>query len=221
MSTTFRHRGFTLIELLIVIAIIGVLSALLVPVISKIRGDAEQARNTSNLRQIGSAVLQFAGENNGRTPTAGGVIRRNETDPTTGQPAWTEQIAPIVQSDWRVFRKPRAQASEEVSYYLGGRAAYVAANAAGEAVAFQPVILSRVASPSRYILVGEIGAVTFPPEDADPDNFSREPSFNGSTTPSSTKRQLFFADGHAAAFRNYDPTLMTTTYEGTETSFNP
>ncbi len=54
-----RQRGFTLIELLVVIAIIAILAAILFPVFAKAREKARQSSCSSNLKQVGIAVIQY------------------------------------------------------------------------------------------------------------------------------------------------------------------
>jgi prepilin-type N-terminal cleavage/methylation domain-containing protein/prepilin-type processing-associated H-X9-DG protein len=60
--------AFTLIELLTVIAIIGILAAILVPTVAMVRESARKAHCVSNLRQIGVASLLYASQNNDRLP---------------------------------------------------------------------------------------------------------------------------------------------------------
>lgn len=62
------RRAFTLTELLTVIAIIGVLAAILIPVVGKVRQTSRQSGCASNLRQIGVAILAYTAEHKNWLP---------------------------------------------------------------------------------------------------------------------------------------------------------
>lgn len=55
-----QQNGFTLIEILIVIAIIGILAAILFPVFASAREGARRASCLSNMKQIGLATMLYA-----------------------------------------------------------------------------------------------------------------------------------------------------------------
>ncbi len=77
--------GFTLIELLTVIAIIGILAALIFPTVGKVRETAQRTVDANNLREIVKAAQIFAADNNERLPDPAFIAAQSPSSLTGGQ----------------------------------------------------------------------------------------------------------------------------------------
>ena len=87
-----EEEGFTLIELLIVMALLGVLVAVLLPKYQDLTPEAKIAATQQNLESIRSAVLIYASKNQGASPfptaldslVAQGYLRRMPVEKISG-----------------------------------------------------------------------------------------------------------------------------------------
>ncbi len=98
---TGRNPGFTLVELLTVIAIIGILVALIIPAVGKAKELAQRQKASSNLRQIAIGYLTFANQQ-----------ERTRSIPNTGDNAITD----IYQ--WAQFLAAEADLNDAALYYV-------------------------------------------------------------------------------------------------------
>ena len=64
------RRAFTLVELLVVLAIIGILAALLLPALAQTKQKAQSTRCAANLRQWSLAYQMYASDDKGYLPAA-------------------------------------------------------------------------------------------------------------------------------------------------------
>jgi prepilin-type N-terminal cleavage/methylation domain-containing protein/prepilin-type processing-associated H-X9-DG protein len=87
-----KSQGFTLIELLVVIAIIAILAAILFPAFAKARESARRSSCSSNMKQIGIALMQYTQEFDEKYP----LLHFNNN---AGQEVrWQEAVSPYIKS---------------------------------------------------------------------------------------------------------------------------
>lgn len=88
-----RHTAFTLIEVLLVAALVATLLGMTMPALSGVRGLAQRTACMSNQRQIGLAVLVYAGDHDDRLPSA-----RNLPGAAMAEsPAWFQRLPPYLE----------------------------------------------------------------------------------------------------------------------------
>jgi len=90
-----KNVGFTLIELLVVIAIISILAAILFPVFAKVREKARATSCTSNMKQLGLAVLQYVQDNDETYPC--GQYQGAGAGGNAGE-GWAGQLYPYIKA---------------------------------------------------------------------------------------------------------------------------
>jgi len=98
-----KRRGFTLIELLVVIAIIAILAAILFPVFARAREKARQSSCTSNLKQIGTALMMYLQDYD--EVLCDTVMGRDAPDHPARTYAWMSIIMPYVKNQ-QLFKCP-------------------------------------------------------------------------------------------------------------------
>lgn len=117
MHSFSSNRAFTLAELLIVVAIVGILAAMLVPTVEKSRATARQSKSLANIRSVTQATLLFAADNENRLPSL-----RNSSWSSN---FWFEHVepylpTPIVGGGWsqrQDFRQSPAYVDPMVRYH--------------------------------------------------------------------------------------------------------
>ena len=97
------YRGFTLIELLVVIAIIAILAAILFPAFARARENARRASCSSNMKQMGLAIMQYTQDYDETMPY--GLPDTNKAGEFTNLTIFADVLQPYMKSR-QIFRCP-------------------------------------------------------------------------------------------------------------------
>ena len=92
--------GFTIVELLVVITIIGLLMALLLPAVGRVRDNARRIQCVNQLKQLGTASLNFHSQKE-YFPGYISEMRTNDPSGQTRIVSWFTQLLPMMErNDW-------------------------------------------------------------------------------------------------------------------------
>lgn len=226
-----RRAAFTLVELLTVIAIVGILAALIIPTVGRVRQAARSAQCLANLRQAATATLTYASDGRGFFPPSVSVnasgneetfvthlmpylaTRRSRTD---GATIWK---CPVATDSDTVNPRPDYSCNER--YSASQTMGVFPRQSWGQNV--PNIRLNSVRNPSRVILFldtfvdGNVqkgfwlngtrwnaGAQTW----AEANHFGGPLPANGPAPRHNNAFNAVFADGHAEAISWNDPRLQ-------------
>jgi prepilin-type processing-associated H-X9-DG protein len=197
--------------LLVVIAVIGILATLLLPVLSRVKERALTTRCLNNLKQLGLAMQMYADDHDGMLPAAGPFIRWESTDPV----AWTRALLDYYGTTNLLLCPAFSRLNDEnmFNYFMGSRAVWVTTRQLGS------VMLGRIQFPAQYILSGDYNHPAFRPEDADPDNYSQDTLFGRRSAVHSHRVNILFADWHAQSYGRFSSNEMTYSYSSPGIAF--
>ncbi|MFA6289971.1 MAG: prepilin-type N-terminal cleavage/methylation domain-containing protein [Opitutaceae bacterium] len=208
--------GFTLIELLTVIAIVGILIAIMFPVIGTMRERAHDSKCKSNLRQLVTAYLLYAQDNRGKVVTDE-LRKENETDPPDPPPSsWPQKLDPYINRVfttklYEIYKCPSLPEDPTRLWYNADYSANMHGAVYGWWVGFRkaPTMLSAIANPGRVFAFADwVPAKRF----AQKADFwmLEDAQYKDSTFRHNGKINAVFVDGHIGQFTSPFPTDINT-----------
>lgn len=195
------QRGVTLTEILVVLAIVGVLSAVIAPVYINVVDGAQRVRCTHQLQTIGNAVLEYEFEH-GVLP---GPLYSHEGGEFTLH-AYLSNAGYLL--DGEIWLCPSNHGARRESL-LAEESTYVVNNADETSPSYffgshgkpRALPLERVLAenPSGVWLLRDSDVLRsngLRPNDTGPFDPSSSPGLNGDKPPHAKGRNYFFSDGH-------------------------
>jgi prepilin-type N-terminal cleavage/methylation domain-containing protein len=199
-----RQKAFTLIEVLVVVSIIALLVSILIPTLSKARGQARRVSCASQLHQVGIAMLSYLHDSRDHMPWASDMPSIGPgplTDPTPIY--FSDVLKPHLKNQISALNCPgdvpgltnRGAPNQGLSYFQSERSSY------GYRTALRGL------TPTRFNQMphGRPGHEHQHPNDAhapstiwfacDYENFHGQAGENGA-------RRYVYIDGHVADYEN-------------------
>ncbi len=111
-----RRNGFTLVEFVVVVAIVGILAAILFPVFGRTHCNERRPACQSNLKRIALGLKIYVQDNGDKFPPV--AVARSGY--------WAGSIQPYIQS-WQIFQCPTAPGKKPktTDYFYNARLAQV------------------------------------------------------------------------------------------------
>ncbi|WPJ96594.1 DUF1559 domain-containing protein [Coraliomargarita algicola] len=217
-----RVAAFTLIELLTVIAIVGILAAIIIPSVGKVREASQVAKCVTHLRQLALGATAYASDHNGNFVS---LYSGGGDDPTL---TWVDQIAPYVGGEgqnriYEVVNCPSADYIMEFdgvrksTYSYGWNPALVpdARDLDGDGIRASPIRSITMQRPNETMLIADtiqkdsrkgwgndyfvsVGSKVYTPSTAD--DYISESSLTGFSDRHNGRGNVAFVDGHVESF---------------------